>query len=397
MIFFSIFLTVFGLINFYIFIRGLHSIPENCSLRSSYAIVFWVVALSFMGGRVLENVLTSTLSDILVWVGSLWIAGMLYLFLAVCLLDLLRLINDFLPLFPSFIEENYTQAKYVTSVSVMGLVSLVVLAGYVNAASPKVTTLNLSVNKKIDGVNTLNLVAVSDIHLGTIVGRARLNQIVSRINSLDPDLVLLPGDIVDEDLSPVIRQNLGEALKRLNSRLGVFGITGNHEYIGGVERACSYLSDHNVTMLRDETIKVANAFYLVGREDRSFERFTGRKRKELAELMASVDSRLPIIMMDHQPFRLEEAVDSGVDLQLSGHTHNGQLWPLNYIVDSIYELAWGYKRIGKTHIYVSNGVGTWGPPVRTGNRPEIMQIKLHFEPGADPQSNGDYAEKEHTS
>jgi uncharacterized protein len=215
---------------------------------------------------------------------------------------------------------------------------------------------------------------VSDIHLGKIVGRFRFDQIVNKINQLKPDLVLLPGDLVDEDLEPVIKQNLGEALKAIRSHFGAFAVTGNHEYFGGVNEACSYIAAHGVSMLRDEAVKIDNSFFIVGREDRF-----NRNRKTLQALMASVDKSYPIILMDHQPFKLKEASDEGVDLQLSGHTHNGQLWPINYIVRAIYEVPWGYKKMGNTHYYISNGVGTWGPPIRTSGRPEIVQIHLNFE------------------
>ena len=95
--------------------------------------------------------------------------------------------------------------------------------------------------------------------------------------------------------------------------------------------------------------------------------------------MKGVDHSMPVILMDHQPFGLHEAVENGVDLQLSGHTHHGQLWPFSFITKRVYELSWGYLKIGDTHFYVSCGVGTWGPPVRTGNSPEIMNIILSFD------------------
>ena len=173
----------------------------------------------------------------------------------------------------------------------------------------------------------------------------------------------------------MIRQNLGETLRKINSRLGVFAVTGNHEYIGGVEEACRYLGDHGITMLRDESVMIDDRVYIVGREDRSIG--SGR-RKSLDDLLLRVDKSFPVILMDHQPFRLEEAENAGVDLQLSGHTHHGQLWPFNFITKKVYELSWGYKKKGNTHVYVSCGVGTWGPPVRTGNRPEIINMKLRF-------------------
>jgi predicted MPP superfamily phosphohydrolase len=112
--------------------------------------------------------------------------------------------------------------------------------------------------------------------------------------------------------------------------------------------------------------------------------FSDNRRKALKELVAGIDRSAPLILMDHQPFGLEEGVENGIDLQLSGHTHHGQLWPLNYITRAIYQVSWGYVKLGETHVYVSCGVGTWGPPVRTGNRPEILDITLHFT-GVPPQ------------
>ena len=379
LIFITIFFAITGLISYYIFKRGLQAIPPGSAWRLFYTVVFWVVALSFIAGRLLENRIPAVLAHPLTWIGSFWLAALLYFLIAVVLLDLLRLANHFLHFFPAAVVQNYAQAKCLTSAVVIAAVALLLLGGYINSLKPRIKKLDLAVAKKSAPLKSLNLVVVSDIHLGNIVGRSRLDSIVHKINDLNPDVVLMPGDIVDEDLAPVIRQNLGEALLKIRSRFGVYAVTGNHEYIGGVEEACRYLTDHKITMLRDTSVKIAEALYIVGREDRSKNRSPGGSRKSLAELMAAVDKAYPVILMDHQPFGLEEAAQQGADLQLSGHTHNGQLWPLNYIVRSIYEIAWGYKRIAGTHYYVSVGVGTWGPPVRIGNRPEIVNIVLRFE------------------
>jgi len=378
LIFITIFFAITGLISYYIFKRGLQAIPPGSAWRLFYTVVFWVVALSFIAGRLLENRIPAVLAHPLTWIGSFWLAALLYFLIAVVLLDLLRLANHFLHFFPAAVVQNYAQAKCLTSAVVIAAVALLLLGGYINSLKPRIKKLDLAVAKKSAPLKSLNLVVVSDIHLGNIVSRSRLDSIVHKINDLNPDVVLMPGDIVDEDLAPVIRQNLGEALLKIRSRFGVYAVTGNHEYIGGVEEACRYLTDHKITMLRDTSVKIAEALYIVGREDRSKNRSPGGPRKSLAELMAAVDKAYPVILMDHQPFGLEEAAQQGADLQLSGHTHNGQLWPLNYIVHSIYEISWGYKRIAGTHYYVSVGVGTWGPPVRIGNHPEIVNIVLRF-------------------
>jgi predicted MPP superfamily phosphohydrolase len=380
-IFFSIFFAVYGLVNLYILVRGWQSIPPGSSLKTPYLIFFLFVSLSFIAGRFIENVWTSAVSNLLIWIGSFWLAAMLYLFLAIVLLDILRLINHWLPVLPSWVIRYPLQAKQWTALSMMGVTAVLLIVGHLNTLTPRIRTLDILLSKNIRGLKTLNIVVASDIHLGTLVGRTRLDRIAARINELKPDLILLPGDIVDEDLAPVIRQNMGDSLTKLKARWGVFAITGNHEYIGGVEEACRYLEDHGVTLLGDTVIRVNDSVTLIGREDRSIFRFSGKRRKPLVELMDRVDRNGLVILMDHQPFQLEDGESNGIDLQLSGHTHHGQMWPLNFVTEMVYELSWGYKKKNDTHIYVSCGVGTWGPPVRLGNRPEIVNIRVHpFDP-----------------
>ena len=384
-LFFGTFFTAYGLVNLYIFLRGWQAISQGSSLlRTFYVPIFLILSLSFIGGRLLENVWLSWVSDLFVWMGSFWLAAMLYFFLALVVLDFARLVNHWLPFLPPPVSAHYATVKQWTALGLICAVGLVLLAGHINALSPKIRTLDLSIPRKNAKMDTLNIVVASDIHLGTLVGQKRFDKIVERINSLNPDIILLPGDLVDEDLAPVIKQNLGESLRSLKSRFGVFAITGNHEYIGGVEEASRYLVDHGVTVLRDRVLRVNETIVLVGREDRSMNRFSEKTRKPLKDLMEEVDGHFPVILMDHQPFYLEEGENNGVDLQVSGHTHHGQLFPLNFITGRVYELSRGYKKKGKTHVYVSSGVGTWGPPVRLGNRPEIVNIKLRLVDEVEP-------------
>ncbi|HZV12145.1 MAG TPA: metallophosphoesterase, partial [Candidatus Kapabacteria bacterium] len=282
------------------------------------------------------------------------------------------------PFYPTFVTADYGHAKFIIFVAVLCVVGIVVLSGYINARNPRVKKLELVVPKQNPQRKELNIAVASDIHLGTIISNGRLHSIVDKINALDPDLVLLPGDVFDEDIGPVIKNNLGEILRKIRSRLGVYAITGNHEYIGGVEAACNYMTAHGIKVLRDEAVTVDDTIQIVGREDLSIKGFAGKQRKPLDELMRGIDKQRPVILMDHQPFHLEEAVRNGVDLQLSGHTHHGQLWPFNFITKKMYEVSWGYKKKENTHFYVSCGAGTWGPPIRTGNTPEIMHLRLRF-------------------
>lgn len=376
LIFFGIVFSIYGLLNFYILRRGLSVIPE--SYKSLFFVSAIFVVLSFIVGRLLERVWISFVSEALIWIGSLWIAFMIYFFLTLIIVDLFRLINFIIPFFPSFLTDNIEKTKRMTALVVFILVTVTVAGGYINTKMIITKTYNLNIKKHAGELKSLNVVMVSDLHLGTILGKSFLNNVVNRINELKPDLILLAGDIIDENIAPVIKNNVGEKLLLLKSKYGVFAVTGNHEYIGGVEAATKYLVAHGVTLLRDEKIKIDNAFYVVGREDRASKQFAGKQRKSLKDLLTDVDKSFPVILMDHQPFGLKEAVENGVDLQLSGHTHNGQLWPFNYIIEKIYGLGWGYKINGNTHYYVSCGVGGWGPPIRTGSRPEIINFKINF-------------------
>ncbi|MFH0922405.1 MAG: metallophosphoesterase [Fibrobacterota bacterium] len=377
-IFFTVFLSLYGLINYYLFIRGLQALTPPSPFRGIYITLFLFLSLAFIAGRLLERAGLTAIGVPLNWVGSFWFGAMTYFFFIVVFVDMLRLVNLWLHFFPPFIADNLIQARREAFFVAFTAVVLLMAVGYYQALNLRVRTLDLSIAKPVPGRKTLNIVMASDIHLGVIVGRKRFDRMVGTINALAPDIVLLPGDIVDEDLAPVLRGNIGESLKRIRAPLGVYACTGNHEYIGGVEAACRYLSEHNIRMLRDASELVDNAFNLVGREDYSSVRFSGIRRKPLKELMRGVDRSRPVILLDHEPHRLNEATAEGVDLQLSGHTHHGQFWPINCITKRIFELSYGYMKKGNTHIYVSSGAGTWGPPIRLVAWPEIVNIRVRF-------------------
>jgi predicted MPP superfamily phosphohydrolase len=376
--FLSVVLVIYALINVYIFRHGWHALPASSSARGIYLVLYLLLAPAYVVARFLERKFLNWFTAFLDWIGAVWLGAMTYFLLAVVAIDILRLINAIVPFYPAFVTADYGYAKVVAFIVVFGIVGLATLGGYLNARNPRIKKLDLAINKKNPQRKELNIAVASDIHLGTIISTKRLWGMVNKINALDPDLVLIPGDLFDEDIGPVIKKNLGEVLRKIRSRFGVIAITGNHEYIGGVEAACNYMTVHGIKVLRDETIMVDDTIQIVGREDRSIGGFAGKKRKPLEELMEGIDKQRPVILMDHQPFHLEEAVQNGVDLQLSGHTHHGQLWPFNFITKRMYEVSWGYKKKENTHIYVSCGAGTWGPPIRTGNTPEIMHLRLRF-------------------
>ena len=377
LVFFSIVILIYSLVNYYIYVRGMQALPQGSGFKTWYPWIFLFVSASYIISRLMERVWISPVSNFFTFVGSFWLAAMVYLLMAVLVIDLFRLVLYFLPQ-PAILANNYLEFKKYLFMAVVGITGVVVLAGHINALNPRIKRVDIHIDKEAGQMKTLHIAAASDIHMGTLVGSYRTAKLVRMLNERNPDVILLAGDIVDEDLAPVIHNDLGRSLVKLTAPFGVYAITGNHEYIGGAEAAVKYLEEHGIKMLRDTSVKINNSFYLAGRNDRDSKRFSARERKGLDKVLEGVDLSFPVIMMDHQPFNLQKVADAGVDFQLSGHTHHGQLWPFGYITNAIYELSWGYKKKDNTHFYVSSGYGGWGPPVRTGNRPEILDIYITF-------------------
>jgi len=380
-IFFSVFFIIFSLISYYIFIRGwqgMSGIPIS-TLKIGYIVLFVFFSFSYLAARIAGKHLPLPLADTLATIGGFWFAAMLYFILLIVLFDIVRITGNTFSLFPGYVLDHWDKIKeFVLIISII-FVFVMITMGYFNANNLRVNRFEIDVQKSVDGLSELNIVVVTDIHLGHVIDAKFLNKIITGINNLNPDLVLFPGDIVDEDLWPVIEKKLGEPFLKLKPRFGVWAVTGNHEYIGGEKAAVSYLSRFGIKFLRDEVANCDDLFYIVGREDITRNAFTSEKRKPLTQIVNNLETNRPVILMDHQPVALAEAAEVGIDLQVSGHTHHGQMWPLNYITRAAFKLSWGYKKIGSTHFYVSSGAGTWGPRVRIGSRPEIVLIRMNLQ------------------
>ncbi|MDD5540223.1 MAG: metallophosphoesterase [Candidatus Marinimicrobia bacterium] len=377
-IFFAIVLTILFFINYYIYWHGLKAIGQNPTIRLIYTIIFVGLASAYFLGRIVERFSNGIMVRFLEWMGAYWLGAMVYFLLIVIAIDLFRLINHYVPLIPAGLRQNLQQLKIAVGIAAIIVVSIVLIIGRWNATHPQIKNLEIDIHKKANA-KAITIAFASDIHLGSLVGQRQLKQLVEIIEVKQPDLILFGGDLLDEDLLPVIRRNLGQCLEELRAPLGKFTVTGNHEFIGGVDNAVQYLENHGITVLRDSSIQLSNGIWILGRDDRDGKRFSGgESRQALNELISEVNSKQPLILLDHQPVNLSESIVNGIDLQLSGHTHHGQLWPLNYITSKLFQISRGYKLIEKTHFLVSSGFGTWGPPIRLASRSEIYFIKVNF-------------------
>lgn len=367
-------LVLYGAANYYIGLCGWRLLVGI--FPHSKAVVYWLLfvllAISFFLGFLGTRFLPTVVGDTFAFIGSYWLAAIHYLLIALLIMALLKLADGWLGFLPAALKNLPPAAGLIIPLLVIG----VLVYGSWNAANPQLRHYDIDiVAKQATDLQQLQVVMVSDIHLGKVVGRERLDDLINQINNLNPDLVLLVGDTIDGTLGPFVTQNMSEAFRKLESTYGTFAVLGNHEYIGvDTEEVLHHFREAEINVLRDSYHKVEDKFYLVGRDDLS-----AGKRQPLSTLMADLDSSLPIILMDHQPYRLEEGQAQGVDLQLSGHTHHGQFFPYNFVTKNHFEMDWGYLRKGDFQVLVSCGFGTWGPPIRLGNTPEILDITIRFQ------------------
>lgn len=374
-VFFSIVLTIYSLVNIYIFFKGYKALPVLQNNRLLYAITFFFLAVIFIVAKILESKHSSVITDVFNILGGFWLAFMLYGFLFFLLSDIILLALRI----PGIIRgDNILLFRKWSFIIIASVSSILIIGGFINALIPVIKEYNITINKSAGAIKTLRIAAVSDIHLGSIIRKRSIKKLSSILKDLKPDMVLLLGDIVDGEIGPVLRGDLLQYFTSPKSTDGLYAITGNHEFIGGANRTIPYIESKGIRVLKDEMVTLEGGIQLIGRIDRDSFRFYRKERMSLVELMKQADTTKPVILLDHQPFHLEEVARYGIDLQLSGHTHNGQMWPLNYVTSMIYELSYGYLKIRNTQFIVSSGYGLWGPRVRSGSRSEVLLINIKF-------------------
>ena len=373
-------IIIFGGVNYYIGLwnlKFLNSINIKVN-RGVYWIIFGVIAMSYVIARAVESVVPASVYNALSLVGSYWLGIMSFILIILVIAQILIFGNRIF----SVVALTTEQTKHITAITgllVLSIMVAVITYGAYNASNPKIKKYDISIDKNAGGMKQVSIAMVSDIHLGTIIRSGRLEKMVSSINELKPDLILLAGDIIDEDVQPFRRENLVDIFKQLKAPLGVYAIRGNHEYMGKDENKLqAYLDEAGIKTLVDEGVKIKDSLYVFGRDDASVENLNGRKRMAVADLLKSADRKLPIILLDHQPNDLWRADDAEVDLQLSGHTHRGQFFPYEFVTGKIFELDWGYIKKNYVNVIVSSGFGTWGPPIRVASDSEIVNVRLHF-------------------
>lgn len=354
-------IILYNLLLFYIGWNGWKWMKTIKSDQKPIKYIYWLTLLLFGYSPVLKRLLDDYL--LITWFGAIWLGLFYFLILILPLVNLFV----FLMKFTRVSKEIVTKwAGFATLATVSGLF----IYGIYHAYTPVVRNYEINIPKQMEGTEKLNIVMASDMHFGALSGVKHAQNLVNRINSLNPDIVLFPGDIIDDDAEMFQEKGIPNILKQIKAP--VYATLGNHDRDQNVN-LIKMFHESGMKVLHDEVLMLDNGVTLVGRKDRGYKDVV---RLELHDLMKGVDLTKPIILLDHQPYDLDIAKENGIDLMVSGHTHRGQIAPAHLITKRIYENDWGYLKKGQLHTIVSSGYGFWGPPIRIGSQSEIIQLNI---------------------
>ena len=292
-------------------------------------------------------------------VGTSSLIVLLYMVMLFLVLDLGRLVH--------LVPRSLLYSNWQSAIGIFAVLFVIFLYGNLHYYNKVRVPLDLQTSKPLP--KDYKVVMASDLHLGYHNPRKEFARWVDMINGEQPDFILIAGDIIDGSMRPLLEENMAEEFRRLQAP--VYACLGNHEYYAGTPEAQQFYRDAGIHLLIDEAAVIDSAIVIIGRDDR-----TNMRRKPIADLMKSshvspLTSYLSIVL-DHQPYNLERTEQAGVDFQLSGHTHRGQVWPISWITDAVYEKSWGRHQRGETQYYVSSGIGIWGGKFRIGTQSEYV-------------------------
>ena len=363
---------------------------QSAVFRAVFIIFYILIASSLLTGFLINK--PEFLHRILKNTGNYFLGTFLYIILVIVVVDLVRLILKYV-FHARFLE--FRSTFVITGFVCMALIILISVYGILHVGTIKVTPYEVTVNKKVKDMDSLKIVLLADTHFGYSINCRHAQKMVEKINAQDPDIVCIAGDIFDNDYDAISDpEGLCNALKSIKSRYGVYACWGNHDLdepilagftFGGKKkdqadpRMEQLLRDANIHLLTDEAELIDDKFYVVGRNDSSRTHKLGGQRLSPAQLTKDLDLDKPVIFIDHQPKQLQETADAGADLDLCGHTHDGQIFPGNLFIHLFWENSFGYLKKDKMHNIVTSGVGVWGPDMRVGTNCEICPITVHFQ------------------
>lgn len=354
-------------------------------------IVYWTLC---MGMYIAALVPEGSLRRVLNVAGTYWYGVVIYILLIVGILDLIRIIIRKVKKIPKS-ETTITRKKFIAlGTVVVVIIGSIAVFGGIQARTINTAEYEIDVNKDGGNIDSLNVVLVADQHMGYSVGTSMMQDMVNKINAYNPDIVIMAGDIFDNNYDALDDpERLIDIYRQIHSKYGVYAVYGNHDIdemiIAGFTfpteeklvadtRMDEFLEKAGVVNLRDEYVLIDDSFYLYGRPDYSKEGRGIDGRKTPAALTANLDKSKPVFVIDHEPRELQELSDAGVDVDMSGHTHDGQIFPLNFTSKLIWENSRGLLKKGDMISVVTSGVGFYGPGIRVGTEAEVVDLKVNF-------------------
>jgi predicted MPP superfamily phosphohydrolase len=363
-------LVIYSLPNIYVYFH-LKKLFSTDGHKKIFTLIYIMFALAFPIVEVLSHNTSAAWVKYFLLMGYYSVVFLLYLFLFLVLFDILRGINRLLKVVP--VEVIGSRKFRIISLCILFVFSAaVVIIGSVHYNTIRVKEYQVEVPRRSAVIKHLKIAMAADFHLGQITSQQFMEKFTAKIYSLHPDIVLMPGDIVEGHRYDGDMAEFARLFRQIKAKYGVYASPGNHESHGRNSKL-DFFANAGINLLTDTFVVIDNSFCLVGRNDRH-----SNNRKPIDELLDKIPGHLPVIVLDHRPTELELVSRYGVDIQLSGHTHYGQLFPFNYIIKNLYELGWGYKKIRGTHFFVTSGIQVWGPPIRTAGNSEIIIINVDF-------------------
>lgn len=370
-------LGIFIFSNFYIGKRIFDNLNYVFPLNKK---IFWPVfaffSFSYIIARFVEKFLPYKLAALLVTGTSYWIIFFFYGLLFFLFLDLIGFLDrkiDFLPGFLKYKKDN----RAVITVFIITVIMALGIFGTYQAKDLKVVEYTIETPKELK--QNYTVVLISDIHISYQIGYEEFKKMIDLVNAQHPDYILIAGDFLDGDWRTFYEENINSLLKEFNPRKETYMVMGNHDnFLENKDILPFIMNENGIKVLQDESVVLNDNLFLVGRRDitEGRERYGTETRKHLDELLTEASSEHFIILMDHAPLEIYDAEKAGVDLQVSGHTHQGQIYPFGIITERYFPFDYGHLIRDDYHLIASSGAGTWGPPVRIGTQSEIVRINI---------------------
>ena len=375
-VFLAIFFSVMGSAHYYIL--------KRVALDPAWppGVAGGVVAMMTLGltALIAQGVLrrrVGALASALSWIAYVWLGVLFYLFISTALLDLATRVAV---LATTQTPDLATSIPFLRGRALMicGITLLASLFALRIGLQPPVTKrIEIALDRFPEALDGFRIVQISDVHIGPLLGERFSALVTERVNALKPDLIAITGDLVDGRVKNIAREV--EPFRGLRADHGIYFVTGNHDFYSGADEWVSLVTSYGWHTLRNRSVSIGirgAQFELVGVDDPHGEMLENRGGEDLSLALRDVDPTRAIVLLAHDPATFRRARKERVGLQLSGHTHGGQIWPFGWVVRAVVPWVAGHFRDGASQLYVSSGTGFWGPPMRLGTRAEITELTL---------------------